>query len=61
MQWPSLSRACTDLANALAKCLHSPLKGHALQLGCLFVQNTCMKVERKLHSASAKGGEKALI
>jgi len=30
-----------DLANALAKCRHSPLIGHALQLGLLFVQKTC--------------------
>ena len=29
-----------NLANALAKCLHSPLIGHALQFGLLFVQNT---------------------
>lgn len=31
-----------DLANALAKCLHSPLIGHELQFGLLFVQKTCM-------------------
>jgi len=30
------------LAKALAKCLHSPLIGHALQFGLLFVQKTCM-------------------
>lgn len=28
------------LAKALAKCLHSPLIGHALQFGLLLVQNT---------------------
>lgn len=30
------------LAKALAKCLHSPLMGHALQFGLLFVQKTCI-------------------
>lgn len=34
-----------NLANALAKCLHSALNGHALQLGLLFVQKTCAKHE----------------
>lgn len=35
----------TYLANALAKCLHSPLIGQALQFGLLFVQNTCIKLD----------------
>jgi len=30
------------LANALAKCRHSALIGHALQFGLLFVQKTCI-------------------
>lgn len=35
----------SDLAKALAKCLHSPLIGHALQFGLLFVQKTCIDVQ----------------
>lgn len=31
------------LERALAKCLHSGLMGQALQLGLLFVQNTCRR------------------
>jgi hypothetical protein len=34
-----------NLANALAKCLHSPLIGHALQFGLLFVQKTCIDIK----------------
>lgn len=35
-----LVKLWTYLANALAKCLHSPRMGHALQFGLLFVQKT---------------------
>lgn len=34
-----------NLAKALAKCLHSPLIGHALQFGLLFVQKTCIDIK----------------
>lgn len=33
-----------NLAKALAKCLHSPLIGQALQFGLLFVQKTYTRV-----------------
>jgi len=36
------------LAKALAKCLHSPLIGQALQFGLLFVQKTCTGTHRTL-------------
>jgi hypothetical protein len=36
-----LSSENSHLAKALAKCLHSPRIGHALQFGLLLVQKTC--------------------
>lgn len=40
------SEISANLAKALAKCLHSPLIGQALQFGLLFVQKTCVQINK---------------
>lgn len=62
-----VTQKVTNLAKALAKCLHSLLIGHALQFGLLLVQNTYMVYGKKsvthlyIHIKASSGTQGTLI